>query len=104
MEPMDKWITVISHRSHDLGIQFVLNEYLTLMSKAVTSSSQGCIIESLALTLERNILISIVPFTPGISINVNTDIKNQIGSGLSHKHQHGLLQTITLFPLFPLCE
>ena len=35
----------------------------------------------LSLILDRNTLISIAPFTPGISISVNTNVKNQMGSG-----------------------
>ena len=39
----------------------------------------------LALTLVNNTSISLAPFTP--SVNINTCIKNQMGSRRIHKHQ-----------------
>ena len=45
---------------------------------------------TLALMLEmheKNALVSIVPFTPNISININSSIKIQMGPGSIHNRQ-----------------
>ena len=43
---------------------------------------------TLALTLERNTLVSIAPSTPSISININTSVKIELPSGPIQKRQH----------------
>ena len=105
MEPMDKWITVISHlipwSRNPICSERILNsdvkscvefiysiEYLRVYSHRESAMALSLTLAlTLVLTLGRNTLVSIAPFTPDISIRINISIKNQMGSGLIQKQQ-----------------
>ena len=61
-------------------------EYLRVYSHRESAMALALTLAlTLVLTLGRNTLVSIVPFTPAISIRINISIKNQMGSGLIQK-------------------
>ena len=66
------------------GVHMASTMSLTMYSHQASALSLTL---TLPLMFDRNTLMPIAPFTPSISISVNTNIENQMGSGPIQKRQ-----------------